>query len=162
MGYSIGYLIGAAVVIYALYMVIKNHNKYRRPLPLPPNYKLIDSPNQWSELSSEVLVLLVTDNVTTFLGLEDNNRKEFEVDILPDLNTVTKDINEPVTICWSNIKRRSELTEYLKGKGLMKNGCFLFKNGELLKYKLFGFMGNTKFNICWVAEEVLNDFSSEI
>ena len=46
------------------------------------------------------------------------------------------------TVCWSRIEpfyeRHSELTKYLKKNPLDFCGCFLFKNGVLLKYEKVG------------------------
>lgn len=125
-------------------------------------YEVTDSFDQIKNVSYESPVLLFTNRVAK----GENELKVldmFKNEVLPYVSSL---VNEKgAAVFWSNVGgvfRCSNLTNYLKKKNLRVCGCFLIKNGEVVKFKNLGKFSAKSKGYVKATQQILSGVSATL
>jgi tetratricopeptide (TPR) repeat protein len=81
---------------------------------------------------------------------------DFKLKALPGIRELFKNIL--ISIAWFNIGVDSEITQYLKQKGITQRGCYLIKQGVIVKYKSAGWNSPSEpYDFVYLAKKYLKE-----
>ena len=125
-------------------------------------YTIVSTLHEIRELSSGRLVLLFGTDAERGWG-EKNALKRFEREILPAVESIAKELG--VSLCWPNrggIFSPSELARFLKARGLRGEGCYLFRDDELIAHKMLRWFQCTPKHYTAAARKLLDDAGRDV